>query len=77
MVKGKVNQMKQTLAVASKLRLRTGSFRLPTWRRPIFNPNFLRMPVAETAGGHASDTWPSTDLRAGSWSAAATVTRTR
>jgi len=49
MVKGKVNQMKHTLAVASKLRLRTGSFRLPTWRRPIFNPNFLRMPVAETA----------------------------
>lgn len=36
MDKGKVNQVQRTLAVDSKLRLRNGSFRLPTWRRPIF-----------------------------------------
>ena len=52
MAKGKVNQVKRTQAVDSKLRLRNGSFRLPTWRRPIFNPDFLEMPVA--GGRHTS-----------------------
>ena len=37
MVQGEGTQGENSpLAVASKLRLRNGSFRLPTWRRPIF-----------------------------------------
>ena len=76
-VKDKVNQVQRTLASASKLRLRTGSFRLPIWRRPIFNSDFLGMSVAgETGGGHVLDVWPSTELRSGNWTAA-TVTAVR
>ena len=70
--------MTLTLDAASKLRLRTGSFRLPTWRRPIFDSGFLWISVAEeTAGGHAFDNWQLTGLRSGNWSATRTMTATR
>ena len=60
------------------LQLRTVSFRLPIWRRPIFNSDFLAMPVAGEAadGEHALGIWPSADLRSGNW-AATTMAATR
>ena len=72
--KGKVNWVRRTLAVVSKLRLRNGSFRLPTWRRPIFNSD--ASVAEETTGGHALDIWSSADLQPGDWSAATTTTMT-
>ena len=61
-VNGKVSRVKRTLAVASKLRLRNSSFRLPTWRRPIFNSYFLGMAAAEdTTGEQTLDVWSSGD----------------
>lgn len=59
---------------SSKLRLRNGSFRLPTWRRPIFNSDASA--AEETTGGHARDVRSSADLQSGDWSVAAAATAT-
>ena len=87
MVKAEAYRLKCTLAVVSKLRLRTGSFRLPTWRRPIFNSDSLEMPVAEgmtrswkpAAGWFGGGKWVCGDggdaLGVGGWESCSTCVR--
>jgi hypothetical protein len=87
MVRAEAYRLKRTLAVDSKLRLRTGSFRLPTWRRPIFNSDSLEMPVAEgttrswkpAAGWFGGGKWVCGDggdaLRVGGWESCSTCVR--